>query len=134
MVEVRKEPTSWHEAGVVETGRSPYCILRPVPIQAVKMRPGFWKPRMEANRERGIPELLAGEEFSAEFKPHLLGGVTVIRGKGLYPAPGRDRGPLYRPLGSGDIAMEETDLTAIPYYAWANRGPSHMAVWIPKRS
>ncbi len=44
-------------AGVVSTERSPYCQLRPVPISAVTMLPGFWKARMDANRERGIPNL-----------------------------------------------------------------------------
>jgi len=25
------------------------------------------------------------------------------------------------------------DFTAIPYYAWANRGPGEMTVWIPNQ-
>ena len=43
-----------------------------------------------------------------EFRPDLLGGVTVIRGKG--PA----------------------NLTAIPYYAWCNRGAGQMQGWMPR--
>jgi len=78
-------------------------------------------------------ELDVVAELSAEFKPDLLGGVTIIRGKGSHPASGVDRGPLYRPLGSVKLKTQPTDLTAIPYYAWANRGPSHMEVWIPQR-
>ena len=37
---------------------------------------------------------------------------------------------LVRPLRSEEV--KETDLLAIPYFAWANRGQSSMRVWIPK--
>ena len=75
-------------------------------------------------------ELMIDEDFTAEFKPHLLGGVTVIEGKGVYACPDQDRGPLYRPLDGIRLEVRETDLHAIPYYSWANRGPSNMAVWL----
>ncbi|WP_290869068.1 beta-L-arabinofuranosidase domain-containing protein [Hamadaea sp.] len=42
--------------------------------------------------------------ISAEPRPDLLGGVTVLR---------------------------SDHLTLIPYYAWANRGPHAMRIWIP---
>jgi hypothetical protein len=32
---------------------------------------------------------------------------------------------------SGKVIKREHDFTAIPYYAWANRGPGEMVVWIP---
>lgn len=51
-------------------------------------------------REAVLP---ADAELKAEFKPRMLGGIAVIRGGGL---------------------------TAIPYYAWANRGKAEMAVWV----
>ncbi|HUV05957.1 MAG TPA: beta-L-arabinofuranosidase domain-containing protein [Armatimonadota bacterium] len=92
---------------------------------------------VESPDNPGVPirdvELLIGDEFCAEFKPGLLGGVTVVRAKGLHPAPGQNRGLLYREFGSVKLEMEQTALTAIPYYAWANRGPSEMTVWIPGR-
>jgi len=78
-------------------------------------------------------ELMIDEDFTAEFKPHLLGGVTVIEGQGVYACPDQDRGALYRPLDGIRLEVRETDLHAIPYYSWANRGPSNMTVWIPKR-
>ncbi len=38
--------------------------------------------------------------------------------------------PLYAlPIDSS--AMKPVDITAIPYYAWANREPGAMQVWIP---
>ena len=62
-----------------------------------------------------------------------LEGVTVVRGSGwaVDTAPWKDR--LYRPVGrAAPAARRRTALTAIPYYAWANRGPGAMRVWIPR--
>ena len=39
----------WEEAGVVSTTNSPFCRLKPIPIRAVRMQEGFWKPRMDKN-------------------------------------------------------------------------------------
>jgi len=48
----------------------------------------------------------------AEYRPDLLGGIVVLRGKAL-----RSDG---RPF----------DFTAIPYYAWDNREHGEMLIWI----
>jgi DUF1680 family protein len=45
-------------AYVVDTTLSPHARLHPVPISAVTMGEGFWKPRLEANRTKAIPRLL----------------------------------------------------------------------------
>jgi hypothetical protein len=50
----------------------------------------------------------------AEQRHVLLGGVTVLRGWGT---------------SQGGIPAA---FQAVPYYAWANRGPGAMAVWIPE--
>jgi DUF1680 family protein len=36
-----------------------------------------------------------------------------------------------RQLNSEELIQVKQKVTAIPYYAWANRGPSDMTVWIP---
>ena len=36
-----------------------------------------------------------------------------------------------RQLGTDVLLRAEQKVTAIPYYSWANRGPSDMSVWIP---
>lgn len=62
------------------------------------------------------------ERLSAEFKPDLLRGVTVVKGRATalaYDAKGK-------------IAKTEQEFTAIPYYAWANRGRGQMMVWFPE--
>src|SRR4029077_15027439 len=59
--------------------------------------------------------------LTAEFKPDLLKGVTVIKGKAValaYDAQGK-------------VGKANQDFTAIPYYAWANRGQAHMIACRP---
>ena len=51
-------------------------------------------------------------ELRAEYRPGLLGGVTVLQGKGL------------------DDRQRPVALTAVPYYSWANREKGAMTVWI----
>jgi DUF1680 family protein len=62
---------------------------------------------------------LSSASLRTEFTPDLLGGVVAIKGRALYP-PRRGSRPPY----------VESDFTAIPYYAWANRGSGEMAVWL----
>jgi DUF1680 family protein len=54
------------------------------------------------------------DEFAAEFRGDLLGGLVVVTGR------------------PGTSAREGSPLVAIPYYAWAHRGPGEMAVWLPR--
>ncbi|GIH15114.1 glycoside hydrolase family 127 protein [Rugosimonospora africana] len=64
-----------------------------------------------------------------EHRPDLLDGVTVLNTTGAVAA---DRpGAPYRPYGGPAPVARPTPVTLIPYYAWANRGPHAMRVWIP---
>lgn len=61
----------------------------------------------------------------------LLGGVTVIEGKGYRIKEGSWSGELY-----SDEALPEhteTHVKFIPYYAWANRGQNEMSVWVREK-
>jgi uncharacterized protein len=58
----------------------------------------------------------------AEFRPKLLNGVTVISGTAYGLAFD----------ASGAVTRTGQPFTAIPYYAWANRGRGEMLVWIPR--
>ncbi len=60
--------------------------------------------------------------FESQFRPDLLGGVTVISGQGKVAKRGAD----------GAVTAEAAALTAIPYYAWCNRGAGQMQVWMPR--
>jgi len=54
--------------------------------------------------------LAADVELVAEHRKDLLGGVTVIRAR--------------QAVGSNE------QITAIPYYAWSNRGDGEMCIWL----
>ena len=60
--------------------------------------------------------------LSAEFRPKLLNGVAVITGTAYGLAFD----------ASGAVTRTGQPFTAIPYYAWANRGRGEMLVWIPR--
>ncbi|OJW76423.1 MULTISPECIES: glycoside hydrolase family 127 protein [unclassified Spirosoma] len=67
--------------------------------------------------------LPAQATLQTEFKPDVLGGVAVISGS----VEKVKRGP------NGELETRSATLTAIPYYAWANRGAGEMAVWMGTR-
>ena len=78
--------------------------------------------------------LSADADFAATFRPNLLGGVVVLRGRAEVIPPGdawanrlyRTAAPrLERPQS------RSVEMSAIPYYAWANREPGPMQVWLP---
>lgn len=71
-------------------------------------------------------------DLTPEFVPEMLDGVTVLRGEGLALDASEWEGALYtlyQPLDAA--ALRPVPLTAIPYYAWANREPGAMQVWLP---
>jgi hypothetical protein len=71
-------------------------------------------------------------EFQAEFRPDFLGGVMVLRHRGIATAKPLTDEPLYETFQKRDPGfVKELTLTLIPYYAWANRGSAAMQVWIP---
>src|SRR5262249_55269226 len=59
--------------------------------------------------------------LTAEFKPDLLNGIDIIKGRAFSLAYDEQ----------GKIVRDEQQFTAIPYYAWANRGRGEMIVWLP---
>ena len=54
--------------------------------------------------------LPAKAALKSSFNPKLLGGIGVVEG------------------------VEQSKLVAVPYYAWSNRGPGEMQVWLPRDS
>lgn len=81
-------------------------------------------------RDLSLP---ASAAFPAEFETDLLGGVVTLRTTALVEPPGRAwQGRLYgvAPQDSNPPTPQTTTLTAIPYYAWANRASGRMLVWL----
>ena len=64
----------------------------------------------------------AGAEFMPEYRSSLLGGVTVLQATatGVFQTP------------ANAIVPVPFKVTAIPYYANANRGTCQMQVWMPE--
>jgi len=65
--------------------------------------------------------------LTGQFEPELLGGVVVLRGTATSLDTSGWKDALYRPHPP---AVHPTPITAIPYYAWDNRAPGAMRVWI----
>jgi DUF1680 family protein len=62
--------------------------------------------------------------FTTEYKPNMLNGITVLKSevKGVnIDADGLN------------LSTQNKTFTAIPYYAWANRGKGEMTVWFPQQ-
>jgi uncharacterized protein len=70
----------------------------------------------------GVPRSLALPSESrliSEFRPDLLGGVTVVKGEALLRSQGQPQ-------------PAQVTFTAVPYFAWDNRAPGQMVVWLPE--
>jgi len=67
-----------------------------------------------------VANLLLADDVPLEtrWRSDLPGGLMAITGR-------------VRAL-QGDGTLREQDFTAIPYYAWAHRGPGEMAVWLAR--
>ncbi len=67
--------------------------------------------------------------LESEWKPDLLHGVCILKGKALRYVPHDwGEGSLYLPSMPATLV----DLVAIAYSCWANRGDGEMQVWIPE--
>ncbi len=70
-------------------------------------------------------------EVASTFMPDLLGGVVTLQARAEVDPPATGWGErLYRrgPLPASGTGRPCT-VTAIPYFAWANRGAGSMRVW-----
>ncbi|HEX3356247.1 MAG TPA: beta-L-arabinofuranosidase domain-containing protein [Tepidisphaeraceae bacterium] len=72
------------------------------------------------DNERAVRNLVLPKdaEMTSEFRKDLLGGVTVVKGTATAVM---DEDPAH------DV---KKDFVAVPYYAWDNRSPGQMIVWL----
>ena len=66
-----------------------------------------------------VPE---NAKFDSEWRPQLLNGVQVVTGN-IEALRREDEG--------SELKQQTHQIVAIPYFAWSNRGPGEMAVWMP---
>jgi DUF1680 family protein len=62
--------------------------------------------------------------ITAGFRPDLLGGVTALS----FTAPTVEVAP-----DGLSVQTRTKTITAIPYFAWCNRGQNAMQVWLPRK-
>jgi DUF1680 family protein len=120
----------WRQGDVVE-------LVLPMPVRRLVAH-----ARVEADRDRVAlqrgPIVYAAEwpdnpngavrnivlpptaALTSEFRPNLLNGVQVVRGRGF--------GLAYD--AAGNVTRTEQEVVAIPYATWANRGRGPMIVWL----
>jgi DUF1680 family protein len=73
------------------------------------------------------PALVGSNQFAVEHQDRPLGGVSLLHGKGCVVDEEGWDSVLYR---HGRPSIKPMEITAIPYYAWDNRAPGEMRVWI----
>jgi DUF1680 family protein len=69
---------------------------------------------------------------SSIFEPNLIGGVVVLQSQAGVKTPGNEwNGKLCCIAQSRAVLTSRvTTMTAIPYYAWANRALAWMLAWL----
>lgn len=71
--------------------------------------------------------------FTEEWKPELLGGVTVLRHTASRMAAAGKDAELYQAFRRTSAGTSSGTITLIPYYTFQNRDITTMQVWIPYR-
>jgi DUF1680 family protein len=92
---------------------------------ALQRGPLVYAAEWPDNPDGHVRNLLLPDDsrLASEFRADLLNGVQVVKGKAVALAKSEQ----------GQVRRREQELVAIPYYAWANRGPGEMAVWLASR-
>ena len=70
--------------------------------------------------------LIGNGKVDAVYDGETLGGITLLRGPGTVYNIEEWGNELYLSKPNS----KQMKVTAIPYYAWCNRGPGQMAVWV----
>jgi hypothetical protein len=135
---VRLEHT-WQPADVVQ-------LELDMPVERIYAHPDIRQNAGQVALQRGpIVYCLEGMDHSVplqriilpdeaqlyyRFETNFLGGVMIVTGEALAAETSDWDGTLYRSKGAN---LKPCLLTAIPYYAWDNRQPGPMRVWLPIR-
>lgn len=117
-------------------------LILPMPVRKIEAKEKVEEDRGKIAIQRGplvycaewpdaddghVLDLVIDKETSlaAHFNPELLDGVVVITGKAAKAMK----------TPEGEVVLQEPgELVMIPYYAWANRGPGEMVVWVPSNA
>jgi DUF1680 family protein len=73
------------------------------------------------------PKQVLSSDFEVEQRDDLMGGISVLRGTACVIDNSGWEDTLYRHT---EPSLKSMRITAIPYYAWDNRAPGEMRVWL----
>jgi DUF1680 family protein len=132
---------SWHSGSLVELTldmpvelmQSDFVIAPNRGSVAVQRGPLVYCLEGVDHNDRDIRDLRIVEdtEFDVQDEKNLLGGLTTITAQG-HESEKTDSHPLYFPFDKEKrIQTHPLPLKFVPYFAWANRGATSMAVWVP---
>ena len=126
----------WKDGDTVE-------LALPMPVEKMAAHPGLRENAGKIALQRGpvvycLEEVDNGKdlhnlvispeaEFTAEFADDFPGRVVVLKGEAFRTVETGWGNELYRPFS---LRRERVKITAVPYYAWANRRPGEMRVWL----
>ncbi|SCY79179.1 glycoside hydrolase family 127 protein [Alkaliphilus peptidifermentans] len=126
----------WCNGDVIE-------ITLPMTVEKLQANPNLRKNTGKVALQRGpivycLEEVDNGADLAdislprdcslqAEYDSNLLDGVTMITGEALRSHMSDWKGKLYKRAEYNTVPIK---IKAIPYYAWANRTPGEMIVWI----
>ncbi len=90
----------------------------------------------QADHPDGVDDIVldTSRPLTVKHRPDLLDGITAVLASGYrrVPATRDDDWWPYPSDGRDDVVTGDSiELTAIPYYAWANRQDGSMRVWLP---
>ena len=91
---------------------------------ALQMGPIVYCLESPDNKDSAVMNIVVDKNaaIQAVYKPDMLNGVMTLNTEGVSTK---------RQVNSDELIKSKQQVTAIPYYSWANRGPSEMEVWIP---
>jgi uncharacterized protein len=91
---------------------------------AIQRGPIVYAAEWPDNPDGHVRNLVLSDDASlaSEFRSNLIGGVQVVTGTATALSYNQ----------AGTLVRQAQAFTAIPYYAWANRGRGEMIVWLPR--
>lgn len=132
-------PCTWKQGDTVELNLD-------MPIQRVRAHPSVRHSFGKVALQRGplvycLEQVDHGEQLhsiylpkdtdlKAEYEEDLLGGVVTLYGEAEKVDESEWNGVLY---DTNDRVVNPIQLKVVPYYAWCNREPGEMVVWINEK-
>jgi DUF1680 family protein len=148
-IEDHPQPGQYYEIRQAWSANDQIELVLPMPVRLMEANPFVEEARGQTAVQRGpivyclesvdLPEhvkiadiaIPLSMKLTGRFDPDLLGGVTILDGRAHVLSVGTWGEDLYRELSRKK--PDSTNIRLIPYYAWGNRGPSEMTVWMPLR-